>query len=217
MLKHETLKHILLYTFVGVGSYLFTKKFFPEKPKSGLDVRGSNPTASTGILALILKDRATKIAIISVFGTIIGNELHQEIISILLKSSPAILAAPGDKIRLNSKVRRILQNTDLADATEILLDNTLTNSDKLEFLKIKVKAILKGLKGKKRIYFIMTLLSLLIFLFGNSTPAFTFFWANLRELFGATDLSEDLDQYIIEWYKEFNAPIPEELITKVIK
>jgi hypothetical protein len=100
-----------------------------------------------------------------------------------------------------------LQNKKLADVREILLDKTLTNSDKLEFLKIKVKAILKGLKGKKRIYFIMTLLSLLIFLFGNSTPVFTFFWINLRELFKSTDLSENLDEYMIEWYQEFNAPI----------
>lgn len=42
------------------------------------------------------------------------------------------------------------------------------------------------------------------------------FWANLRELFKASNMSKDIDEYWIEIYKEFNALMPEESITKVV-
>jgi hypothetical protein len=51
----------------------------------------------------------------------------------------------------------------------------------------------------------------LIFFLGNNTPVFAFFWANLRDLFGAPDLKEDLNDYLIDLYREYNAPLPKEL------
>lgn len=45
---------------------------------------------------------------------------------------------------------------------------------------------------------------------------FTLFWASLRQLFKAGEMSEAIDEYLIDIYRDFNAPFPEELITKVV-
>jgi hypothetical protein len=44
-----------------------------------------------------------------------------------------------------------------------------------KLLNIKVASVLKNCKRQKRTYFILTLLSLLVFIFENPTPIFTFF------------------------------------------
>jgi len=207
------MKRILLYTLVGVGSYLIINKFFPEKPKPELNLRG------TRVLKYLAKDKAVRFAVFSTFLTIIGAEFNQQLIDALIKCSRSLLACPGDKIRLSFKARKILrysQYANLEEIKEILLDEALTTSDKLEFLKIKVQATLRNLRGIRRKYFILALLSLLIFLFGNNTVAFTTFWSSLRQLFGATPLSEDVDEYVIDWYREYNAPLPEELVRNII-
>jgi hypothetical protein len=193
MIEPKAFERFLLYTFVGLSTYFFMKRFFPEKSKYDSDMRGGDLKPPSGILRLILKDRASKATIIAVFATLIGSELQEEIVSILLKTSPAILAAREKELQLNPKVLRILQSTELTEVKELLLDQTLTKTDKLKFLKIKINFILKDLKGKQRISFILTLLSLLAFLFRNNTPAFAFFWANLRELFAANNLNDDFN------------------------
>ena len=193
MFEKKIFTNFFWYTFVTLSTYFFIKKYFPEKSKYDSNVRGGDLNPPTGILKLILKDRAVKVAIIALVATVIGNELQQEIVSILLKAFPPILPAREKQLQLNPKVMRILQSTELTEVKELLLDQTLTKTDKLKLLKIKIKFILKGLKGKQRTYFILTLLSLLTFLFRNNTPAFVFFWANLRELFVATNLSDNLD------------------------
>jgi len=214
------MRKFLLYSFVGIASYLMMQKFFPEKPKPVLDLRGGDPFASARARTLkyLLKDRSFRAAIVATFATVIGTEFHQQIIDALIKCSPTIIACPKDKIRLTSKVRKILratQYTQFEEIKEILLNDAITTSDKLELLIIKVKAVLRNLRGIKRNYFILTLLSLLIFLYGNNTVAFTTFWSSLRELFGATPLSDDVDEYLIDLYREYNAPLPEDLVRNI--
>lgn len=212
------MRKILLYPFVGVFSYLIINKFFSEKPKPELNLRKGNG-AGARALKYLVKDRATRSAILATFATIIGTEFHQQIIDALIKCSPALIACPADRIKLTSKVRKILRDTQYAnfeEIKEILLNDALTTQDKIQFLMIKVKAILRNLRGIKRNYFILTLLSLLIFLYGNNTVAFTTFWSSLRQLFKSTPLSEDVDEYLIDWYREYNAPLPEHLLRNII-
>ena len=187
----------LLYTFVGLSTYFFIRKVFPEKSKYdseyNLNGKGGDLNPPIGILRLILKDRAAKAAIIAIFATMIGTELQAEIVSRLLQSSPAILAAREKELQLNPKVVTILQSAELTEVKKLLLEKTLSKRDKLRFLKLKIKCILKGLKGIQRLYFILALLSLLTFLFRNDTSAFAYFCANLRELLTATNLSDNCD------------------------
>jgi hypothetical protein len=182
------------YTFITLSTYFLVKKYFPEKSKNDENMRGGDLKPPRGILELIRKDKAIKTAIIALFASVIANEAQEEIVSILLKTSPALLPAREKQLQLNPKIVTILEIDQLTEVKQLLLDKALTKTDKLRFLKLKIKFLLKGLKGKnKRAYFIITLLSLLTFLFRNDTPSFVFFWSNLRELFTATNLSDNFD------------------------
>lgn len=215
-------QRITLYTLSVLIPYFIVKKFFPEKSKvitKETDLRGGDNTLVPHVISLLVKDRAIKIAIASLFSTAMLNEFNEGILLGLIQSSPSILAAPHDKKRffyLSKKVRRILGTPDIIELRELLLDKHLSNHDKIALLKIKIESILKHLHGRKRIYFITTLLSLLIFLLGNNTPIFTLFWASLPELFNTSEMREDIDEYLIELYQEFNAPLPQDLISKVV-
>ena len=98
---------------------------------------------------------------------------------------------------------------------ELLLNQNLTNEDKVKLFTLKVKACLKELRGKKRITFILLLASLIFFIVGNYTTLFALLMAAIRELLNETPLPEYLDEYVIELYREFNAPFPEDLMSKV--
>jgi hypothetical protein len=102
------------------------------------------------------------------------------------------------------------------DIREILLERNISNKEKLELLRIKIVYSLKHLKGKKRIVFITTTISLLTFFLGNATPVFALFMGSLRELLGGTDDEETLRDCLIALYMEYNAPLPEELINQII-
>jgi hypothetical protein len=95
------------------------------------------------------------------------------------------------------------------------LEKNISNIEKCELIKLKVQYALKNLKGKKRITFITTTLALLAFFLGNETPMFTYFMASLRELLGVENDPESIKSYIIDIYKEYNAPLPQELITQI--
>ena len=95
-----------------------------------------------------------------------------------------------------------------------MLDKQISNNDKVQLLKIKIQAILKGLKDPRKKYFLLSVISLLVFLLGSNTPAFAFFWANLRELFGETNLEEDVMEHVIDLYREYNASLSEEFIIR---
>ena len=101
------------------------------------------------------------------------------------------------------------------DIKEILLEKNFSNKEKLELIKIKVQYALKTLKGRRKAIFIMTTLALLTFFLGNGTPALTYFMAGLREVLGGKDDQDTIKDYLIDIYREYNAPLPEELITKI--
>jgi hypothetical protein len=216
------INRILLYSLSALLPYFLIKKFFPEKKlKSRKDLRGGDNTnvLIPHLINLFTKDRAVRISLTSFFITVIVNEFNESIVGGMIQSTPSILAAPNDKkkfLGLSKKIRNILGTPDIIELRELLLDKNLSPDDKLQLFKIKVLAILKTLHGKKRVYFIITIISFLIFIFGNNTPIFGLFWSSLRELFKANDFDQDIDVHLIEIYREFNAPLPEELITKVL-
>ncbi len=98
--------------------------------------------------------------------------------------------------------------------SEILLDRNLSVKDKLELVKIKVEQTIKNLKGTKRTKFILFVMATLIFFFGGqlsgSVSAFTALMERLRALLGM-DGEENLKGALIDVYREYNAPFPEEL------
>jgi len=218
-------KYVLRYLiFVGVP-YVLAKKierrYFksnrdsvnkPGGPK--LDFRGGE-IFTTGIIALLMKDLAFRVAFTGLVGSSVWYDTADNAVEQILKYTGAIVAAPGHKfIKIVKRFRNIDKNHAL-DIKEILLEKNISNREKCELIKLKVQYALKNLKGKKRVTFITATIALLVFFLGNGTPAFAYFMASLRELLGGGDDQESLKNYIIDIYSEYNAPLPEELITQI--
>lgn len=221
-------KRTLLYSFSFLVPYFFVKKFFPEnseleklESEAKKDLRGEANISINlwnRFLGLIKKDSALKSGLGSAIFVMILTEFNETIASSLIECSPPILAAPGDirkNIFFSKKIQNILQSSDISELKELLLNQNLTNEDKLKLFMIKVKACLKDLRGKKRITFLLFLASLIFFLVGNYTPLFTLLMGTIRELLNEIPLPEYIYEYLIGLYREFNAPLPEDLMSKV--
>ena len=62
-----------------------------------------------------------------------------------------------------------------------------------------------------------TIIALLAFFLENGILAFTYFifMAGLREVLGGKDDEDSIKDYIIDLYREYNAPLPKELVTMI--
>nr|YP_010133717.1 hypothetical protein KYU99_pgp036 [Nitzschia supralitorea]QWM93206.1 hypothetical protein [Nitzschia supralitorea] len=195
-----------------------------ESSKDGLGNRGG---AMTPILIWIYKiiasDFAAKTAIAGAIGATIWGSTADEAAGALAKYGAAILNAPGNKFRkLVNKLKGLEHHE--RDIREIILDKNLTISDKLELFKIKVEQAVRELKGPRRVKFILFALAILLFFFGGGALfkpghiiAFSSVLERLRALLGVETTNEDLKNALIEVYREYNAPLPKELLPEEIQ
>lgn len=189
-----------------------------ESSKNGLDNRGgaANPVLFW-ICKIIVSDFAAKTAIAGAIGATIWGSTADEAAGALAKYGAAILNAPGNKFRkLFNKLKGIEHHE--RDIREIILDKSLTVSDKLELLQIKVEQAIRELKGPRRVRFILFVISTLLFLFGGGAlfeagnlVTFSALLERLRAFLGVESTEEDLKNALIEVYREYNAPLPEEI------
>jgi hypothetical protein len=182
--------------------------------KDGLKIRGGEILISS-IVAFFMKDLAFRLAITGLVGSTIWSDTADTAIEQVLKYAGPIMAAPGYKFKNVVKRLQKIDSKYTLDIKEILLEKNFSNKEKLELIKIKIQYALKNLKGRKRSIFLMTTLALLTFFLGNGTPAFTYFMSGLREFLGGKDDQDTMRDYIIDIYREYNAPLPEELIIKI--
>ena len=224
------LKYILRYLiFVGVPytiarqtekiykRYLKGKNNPDNKPDSDtkpIDLRGGE-NFTTSIKEWIIENLAFRIAISSLIMSSIWYDTADNVINQLFLYSKSIVAAPGYRfIGIITKFRNMDHNHAL-DIKEILLEKNISNRDKFELIQLKIQYALKHLRGKKRACFITATIALLTFFLGNDSAIFAYFMANLRELLGGENDQESLRSYIIGIYREYNAPLPKELITQI--
>jgi hypothetical protein len=186
-----------------------------KSDSSSLDVRGGEIFTTTAIIALLMKDFAFRAAITGLVGSSIWCDSADNAVEQVIKYAGAIAAAPGHKFIKIVKRFRAIDNNYTLDIKEILLEKNISNKEKCELIKLKVQYGLKNLKGKKKATFITTIIALLVFFLGNETAAFSYFMAGLREMLGGNDDQDSLKGYIIDIYREYNAPLPEELITQI--
>lgn len=183
----------------------------PTKEIDPLYVNGGFAEPVTWITALLLKDLAIKVAIIAATGVTIWDEAADQAIAAAVKYAGPIVAAPGKKLwHLSKKIRGV--DPKLQDSVkEIVFDSKLTAAEKAELLRIKVEYAIKNLKGAKRIQFLTFVLAIVVFFFGKSFPFVGWVMERLRALIGHDEEVEDVAHYLIEIYKDFNAPLPKEL------
>lgn len=184
--------------------------------KYKLDTRGGELLTISAIIGFLMKDLSFRVALTGLIGTTIWSDTADSAVELVVKHAGAIAASPGLKFKNIIKKLRNIDDRHTLDIKEILLEKTISNKEKLELLRIKIQYVLKNLKGTKKITFITTVIALLTFFLGNNTPAYAYFIAGLRDLLGGKDDIDSIRNLIIDIYREYNAPLPEELITKII-
>ena len=184
--------------------------------KYKLDTRGGELLTISAIIGFLMKDLPFRVALTGLIATTIWSDTADSAVELVVKHAGAIAAASGLKFKNIIKKLRNIDDRHTLDIKEILLEKTISNKEKLELLRIKIQYVLKNLKGTKKITFITTVIALLTFFLGNNTPAYAYFMAGLRDLLGGKDDIDSIRNLIIDIYREYNAPLPEELITKII-
>jgi len=203
-----------------------TKKINNELTKSNNSIDNSTGKAldrkgraidpiTISIIELIMVDFGIKVAIGGAFASSIWSESADKAAEHIARYSTAILAAPGRKIGRIVRRLKSINPDHTKDIKEILLDKNLTLEEKIKFLKLKMDYALKNLKGKKRKQFILFLIPALTFFYGNNIVGFTWLWERIRAFIGREDDTEAVKEYIINIYREYNAPLPKELVVKI--
>ena len=170
----------------------------PEQNKESLDTRGENNPVVYWSTKVIIEDIAIKAGIAGVVGASIWSETADNAAGQLAKYGSAMLTAPGKKfVRLYKKIRKVDPQHSI-DIKEILFDKYLTNEDKVELLKIKIKSTLKNLRGSKRKQFIILIISLILFSSGGNFTLFAWFMDRLRLLLGANDDVDTVREWVLE-------------------
>ena len=183
-----------------------------EHTKDSVDTRGGANPVILWITKVVMSDFAIKTAIAGAVGASIWSETADNAAAQLAKYGSAMLSAPGKKfVRLYRRIKGVDPQYSM-DIKEILFDKELTNKDKVELLKIKIESALKNLKGSKRKQFILFVIATILFSVGGNFPLFAWFMERLRALIGTNDDVDTIREYVIESYREFNAPLPQELV-----
>lgn len=167
----KTIYKILLPSIVGVSVYLIIHKFFPEKVESFEqdpleDLRGgSTQRLAQEIAKKILKDRALKIAIFSIFATAGVQYFQSEIEELLVKKvfDDICLKDVDGELKI---VCEIIQEHKLNLHTQairsIIISKDLNPEQKISLLKIKLDFIINGDYIGKRRFLVMTLVGIIL-------------------------------------------------------
>lgn len=182
-----------------------------ESSKDALGNRGGASPIVLWLVKVAMNDFAIKVAIAGAVGSTIWAETADNAAAQLAKYGSAMLSAPGKRfVRLYNRIKGIDPQHSM-DIKEILFNSELTNKDKVELLKIKIESVLKNLKGSKRKQFILFVIATVLFSVGGNFTLFAWFMERLRALIGTGDDADTVREYVIECYREYNAPLPEEL------
>ena len=183
-----------------------------EHSRDSLDTRGGANPVILWVVKVVISDFAIKAAIAGAVGASIWSETADNAAGQLAKYGSAMLSAPGKKfVRLYRRIKGVDPQHSM-DIKEILFNNELTNKDKVELLKIKIESVLKNLKSSKRKQFILFVIATILFSVGGNFTLFAWFMERLRALIGTNDDVDTVREYVIESYREFNAPLPRELV-----
>lgn len=87
----------------------------------------------------------------------------------ILKYVGAITAVPSHRLTNIIKKLRNIDDRYTLDIKERLLEKDISNQEKLELIKLKIRYVLKNLKRKRKIIYITFVIALLIFLLRNET------------------------------------------------
>ena len=156
---------VLLPSIVGVSVYIIINRLFPEKVKGfekGLrGGSGSNINLVKEIVKKILKDKALKIALLSIFATA-GIQHFQSEIETLLTDEVFKHICIRDVDGQLKVVCNIIQEHDLnlhaKSIKSLIVSNELTQEQKISLLKIKLDFIINGECGGKTRFLVVAII-----------------------------------------------------------
>ena len=164
---------ILLPSIVGVTVYIIVNKLFPEKVESYekdplKDLRGgSRANLVKEIVKKILKDKALKIAILSIFATAGIQHFQSEIETLLIDdvfNHICIRNVDGELKIVCDIVQEHELNLHAKSIKSLIVSNDLTQEQKISLLKIKLDFIINGeCMGKTRFLVVAILGAVLAF------------------------------------------------------
>jgi len=174
-----------------------------ESTTDSLGIRRGTNQVILWIVKVVISAFRIKAAIAGAVGAYTWSETANNSAAQLAKYDSAMLSAWGNR---SARLYSIIKGVDTQhsmDIKEILFNNELTKKDKVELLKIKIKSVLKNLKGSKRKQFILFVIAtILLFSVGGNFPLFAWFMERLRALIGTSDDVDTVREFVIESYRE---------------
>jgi len=183
------------YILYGLVPYLIINKIEKKSsqpkdmnkmdPHTKIPRGGENTKILLALKNFVTKDRAVKAALITLFGGVIIKEFQDELKSTILGATYAALL----KVKEAQGVDKVLEIMEITNPNEIpnsikglVLDQILTNEDKINFFKIKIDYIFNGdhnLKGKFLVGFLLAIITGVLF---SGTAGLAIFLEALRRL-----------------------------------
>ena len=182
-----------------------------ESSKDALGNWGGANLVALWFAKVVMNELAIKVAIGGAVGATIWVEIADNGAAQLAKYGSVILSTPSKRFVSIYNIIRGIDPQHSIDIKEILFNSQLTNKDKVELLKIKIESVLKNLKGSKRKQFILFVIVMILFSVGGNFTLFAWFRERLRSLIGTGDDADTVLEYLLECYREYNAPLPQEL------
>jgi hypothetical protein len=207
----------LLPSIVGVTVYIIINKCFPEKMKTKVerDLGGGDSGRSAIFKALfdkIMKDRALKVALLTVFFAAGAQHFQEEIESLLSHDIFKRICrrnVNGDLKLVCDIIDRNEFDVYSKPIRELLIANGLNHSDKVTLLKIKLDYIINGECYGKRRFLIMLLISALVTVTISGVSGLALFLEALYKLFKEGRISRALYEAILKSLaKKYGADIP---------
>jgi hypothetical protein len=218
-----SISKILLPTVVGISVYIVINKFFPEEvqvfQRDPLkDVRGvrggSRIKLAQWIAKKLLKDKALKVALLSIFATAGIQYFQSEIEALLVDYVFKHLCV--HKVEEELKVVcDIIQEHELDLHTKsirsLIISNNLGREQKISLLKIKLDFIINGECAGRRRFVIMASLGAILTVSVSGVGGLTLILEALYRLFQEGKISKALYKQILKVLaKRWGASVPVE-------
>jgi len=193
-----SINRTIYYILLGLVPYYICRKYFPETPipttpsnNTNLAIRGGSDTSRILLLRklvdLFTKDRAVRIAILTLLSGAVLEDSRDAFARILLNASPALLNNFNSKPLVKEIASQVIdmKNSNLStEQVKTLIDSSLSKNNKVLYYATlsKMKGVLKQLfklsKGDNRLFW----LSVIILFASFNTPTLTFFLAMIRQM-----------------------------------
>lgn len=203
---------LLLPSLVGVSVYILVDKIFPEgeknvgyNPSPNLEIRGGRGVSRLDIVRKIvekiLKDRALKVALVSIFVTAGYTNFQSEIEKLLTDNVfkyVCVANAEGELKIVCDIIKEHELDLHSQSLGGLIASNNLGKEEKISLLKIKLDYIINGECSGKARFLLVSILAALITVSISGVGGLALFLEALYRLFQEGKISKALYNQIVK-------------------